>query len=98
MKKHRLTSEGNSVTIFVPYSPPSRNQVDGGTLRQRMRYKREARAAWWSASSGYGTELSMMITLLARANICGTPSPQPSASMTATNASAGNTHNNPRKA
>jgi hypothetical protein len=91
-------SKLNSLTIFVPYRPPSRNEVDGGSLRQRMKHKQDARSAWLSASSDYAESFWTMTIMWARANTSGTPSPPPSASTTATNDLPGSISNATPKA
>ena len=49
MKKHKLPSAPNSITLFVPFRPPSRNRSDG-RLRLIMLDKAAARAAWVAGS------------------------------------------------
>lgn len=92
MKKHKLPSAPNSILVFVPYRPPSRNRSDG-RLRLNMLDKAAARAVWLSASSACAAELSTMITSMARANTSETPSPPVSTWTTVTKLSDGNTSN-----
>jgi len=78
-----------SLLIFVPYRPPSPNRTTSGKLRERIRHKQDARAAWLSASLPYADALLTLTTTLRASKPFKTPSRKRSASTTGIPASPG---------
>src|SRR6185436_9738547 len=72
-----MQSKGSTHTcmVWLPYRPPSRNEVDSGSLKRRMQIKREALEAWSSALSD--SDIACSIATISRelAKFCATKSP-----------------------